>query len=188
MNAIQIPFRLRLKVAKNAILHVLSKPAYLCISASLALLVSGVILWSLNFSVLGYVLFDSNSTILEKLTFAASVYQLFFGLVDGVQSIGIIIFSVLFGVNIALLLYAIKDQGARNVPKKSNGAALGLAVLSGGCIACGTSILGPLLLTAGSASSLFLQEVVALTVWLGSIFTLYSIYKLAVIIPVKHFK
>jgi hypothetical protein len=76
----------------------------------------------------------------------------------------------------------LKTGSLKQVPKKSGGAGLIFAVLSGGCVACGTSILAPLLATIGATSTVFVQDLSNFLNWISIILISYSIYKLSGVI------
>ena len=100
---------------------------------------------------------------------------------DSVQALGIVIFSSLFGLNLALLVYVLRNQGFKNIPKKSSFGGTVFAVLAGGCVACGTSILAPLVATFGATSTAFLRDLSAWLNWTASVLIVYSIYKLGLL-------
>ncbi len=108
-------------------------------------------------------------------------YKDIFTTYEGPQALGIVIFSILFGINLAILVYALKRQGLKNIPKKSGFGGMILAIVSGGCVACGTSLLAPLLATFGAVSSSFLQDLSLYINWVGSLLMIYSIYKLGLL-------
>lgn len=57
-----------------------------------------------------------------------------------------------------------------------------LALLSGGCAACGTSLLAPLIASAGAVGAPLLRDLGAIFNWLGSLLLIYSIYKLSLLV------
>lgn len=171
-------FGLKLRISIRSALRVFKSPAYVAIAVFAALLISGLILWALNLDLVRYIIFDAPLTIGQKIGFFADVYKSMFVTHPSVQGVGILFFSILFGVNIALVVYVIKNVGFAKIPKKSGFGGLFFAVLGGGCIACGASILAPLLATFGATSTVFVQELSTLFNWIGVLLVSYSIYKL----------
>lgn len=173
---------LKAKVAYKNVARVLLNPSYLALAVLSAFLVLGVILWSLNLSLLRYVLIDSGIGASDKLTFFLSVYQGIFSSYDSLQAVSMIIFSTLFGVNIAVLVFVLINQRSRKALPASSALGLGAAVIGGGCIACGTSLLAPILTTLGlfGASSL-IEMLGAVFTLLGVSMVLWSLYKLGLL-------
>jgi hypothetical protein len=178
-------FRLKFKITYKAVLFVLKKPAYLISTVLLSFLMAGVIIWSFNYELVGYIIFEAPLNFFEKIEFFSYGYQNLFNTLDSLLSSGILIFSFLFGVNTSMLIYVIKNHGFKNLPKKSSTSAFILAILGGGCIACGTSLLAPILISIGAVSTPFLRDLGAIFNWLGSLLLLYSIYKLSLLVRVK---
>lgn len=173
----KIPIKIKITIIVDALRLLFTKPVYIIMAILTTLLMAGLIIWSLNFSLISYILFDSPLNILEKIEFFGYGYQSLFKEIGDIQSLGIIIFSSLFGINLSLLISVIKKYGVANVPKKSGSSAFILAILSGGCLACGTSLLTPLLLTLGVTSTALLHQLSSILIILGSFIVIYSIYK-----------
>ena len=169
---------LRLKVSLKSSGQVLINPAYFFISLFSTFIVSAFILWSLNLGLVRFVLFESGIGLADKAEFFFSVYTGILSNYANMQALGIILFSVLFGVNITLIIFVIRRQGFKSIPKKSGAGGLLLAIIGGGCIACGTSIIAPLLATFGAASAPFVKDLGAIFNWVGIVLIGYSIYKL----------
>lgn len=171
----------RLKISLRAQLWVLLKPLNFVIAFVSAVAVFGAVLWSLNVSLLWYIIRDAPLSFLEKIEFFGYGYGAVLTSYSTLQSAGLIMFSVLFGVNLVLLIYVIRRRNLRDVPKKSGVGAFVLAVIGGGCIACGASIITPLLVTLGVGSSLFLQELFIYAIWISGVLLIYSTYKLGIL-------
>lgn len=176
------PFRLKARVVCRAIGSVLRLPRYLIIAVVSSLLMAGLIIWSLNLELLAYILFRAPLSIYDKLKFFAYGYQNLFGAYDSLLSIGIVVFTALFGVNTALLIYVFSRQGIKSIPTKSGAGAFLFAILGGGCLACGTSLLAPIIASAGALSTPLLHDLGAIFNWLGSFLLIYSIYRLSLLI------
>ena len=169
---------LRIRVACAGVWFVVRKPASLAGVIIGAFVSSSFILWSLNLDLVRYIVFDAPISFLDKIRFFSETYRDIFTTYDSLQALGIIVFSLLFGLNIVLLAYVWKHQGLKNIPKKSGIGGMLMAVLAGGCVACGTSLLAPLLATFGATSSAFLRDLSVWLSWGGSVLIIFSIYKL----------
>ncbi len=180
----KLPLKLKFKIVLRAVVTVLRRPKYIILSIISTLAMAGIIIWSLNLELLGYILFQAPLDLFGKIDFIAYGYQSLFTTYDNLLSLGIIVFTVFFGINIAMLVYVIKRQGMKAVPKKSGGGAFIFAILGGGCVACGTSLVAPLLASFGAVSAPFLRDLGAIFNWLGSLLIIYSIYKLSLLISV----
>lgn len=185
MKSVSLPFSLKVLITVNAVKHVLRIPKYFVFAFVSVFVMSGLIVWSLNLGLLRYILFEAPLSFAEKLEFFSYTYETLYTTFSSVQAMGITILSVLFGINAAMLVYIIRRQGLASVPKKSGSGAFALAILGGGCVACGTSIIAPLLATIGATSSALARDLGVVFMWVGSLLTVYSIYKLATLIRVE---
>lgn len=177
--------QLAFKVTYRAVFQLLRRPQYLLLAVVAALLMMGIIIWSLNLDLLRFIFFESPLSLAEKLEFYIDGYGNLYSVYSASLSTGIIVFSTLFGINLAMLVYVLKHQGLANVPKKSGSSALVLAVLSGGCAACGTSLLAPLIASLGATTLPFVRDLGTIFTWLGALLTLYSIYKMSQLFRVE---
>lgn len=171
-------FRLKLKISFGAVLKVLLKWQYLLIALAGYLIAEAMVLWSLNVDLVKYILFDSGVNIATKFEFFFSVYRDIFTNYESAQALIIIIFSVLFGINTALVVFVLKNQDYKSIPKKSGFGGMILAIVGGGCLACGTSILYPLLITLGLSTTVVAQQIGIVLSAVGSLLLIFSIYKL----------
>ena len=171
--------RTKLKLSLRSTLRVISLPKYLLVSILTSFFMAGLIIWSLNLDLLAYIFFQAPISSFEKIRFFLDGYTSIATNITNAQSSGIALFSTLFGINMALIIYVLRRRGLKVIPKKSGSGAFALAILSGGCFACGTSLLAPLLATLGATSGSFVRGLGTLFNWLGSILLVYSIYKLS---------
>lgn len=161
------------------ILKVLKKPKYLIAGILAGLFILGVILWSLNFDLLKFIIIDSSLPLTEKFSFFTSVYKGIFVSAGRLPALTMIIFAILFAINTACVLFVIRNRDKESALHKSTVAGLGLAIVGGGCIACGTSILAPILIGVGAGgASTFLSEIGVYINLVASIFLVWSIYRL----------
>lgn len=178
---IKAPLEVRIKVSLYGVANVLAQPLYVILALSTMLVTSALLLWSLNLGLLRYVVFEAPIGLGQKIDFFFSVFRDLYTTYSGLVGTGIVVFSLLFGVNTAVLVYVIRGQGIKKVPKKSSTLGLVFAVIGGGCVACGTSIITPLLATVGAGSASLLGDISAVLNWLGAVLVLYSIYKLGLV-------
>ena len=170
---------LQLLTAKNGFLFIVKKPLYILLSLLGVLFASTILLWSLNLDLVAYILFDAPISIGEKTNFFYSVYRDMFTVYPSIHAVGIVVFSVLFGINFSLLLFVVRNQGLKNIPKKSGLGGTMFAVFASGCVACGTSLFSPILAFLGAGSTVFLRDVSLWSNWIASALLIYSVVKLA---------
>ncbi len=174
---------LKLKVSTIAMLRVMRHPKYFAISIIVIFISANLIIWSLNLELAQYILREQSLNIADKLYFFSSSVRDIFTTYESTQALGIAIFSVLFGINIALFSYVLSNIGLKDMAKKSgtSGAGLVFAVISGGCVACGTSLLTPIAVTFGATSGAFLRDISLLLNLVSSILIIFSLYKLGLL-------
>jgi hypothetical protein len=173
-----VPLKLRARVALKTIGKLLRKPQYLLLTIVSAFLMLGLVLWSLNIDLLTYVLFQSQVSFAQKLRFFTYVYEAIFTDFT-LQNIAFLLFSVLFGINMALFVYVFKRRKSDKKAIASSGSAATIGMLSGGCAACGTSLLTPILASVGGVSAGFAEQLGAILSLLGSLLVIYAIFTLA---------
>lgn len=170
--------KLRTHVVLKTVGKLLHKPLYLAITIVSAFLMLGLVLWSLNIDLLTYVLFQSQVDFGQKLRFFTYVYEAIFTDFT-LQNIAFLLFSVLFGINMALFVYVIRRRKSDTKAVTTSGSAVTIGMLSGGCAACGTSLLTPLLASVGGVSAGFAEQLGAILSLLGSLLVVYAIFTLA---------
>jgi hypothetical protein len=175
---------LRLRNSFVSVAKVYKRPSYILLAVVGVFFASGLILWSLNLGLVGYILFQAPLTIGGKINFFLDIYKEIYTTYTSIQGTGIVIFSFLFGINLGVLVYVLKHKGFQAIPKKSGVGGLMFAVLGGGCIACGTSLIAPLLATLGATTAPFVRDLATIFNLIGSLLLLYSIYKLGEIVSI----
>ena len=175
----KIPLELRLKVGLKGVGHVMTRPPYLFLAILVSIFSLGILLWSLNIDLLGYIFFEAPLNIIEKIDFIFDVYGSILTNYESFQAIVMVLFSLLFGINIAVLVYVMRGGQKEAIKSKSSVGGLSLAVIGGGCIACGTSIITPLLATLGATSSIAFTNAIGLYLNLiGIVFIVFSLISL----------
>lgn len=120
--------------------------------AFMATIVAGVILtfaaFSANLSLWFQILSSNTFTLTQKLSFSFSLYGSLFSNFTLLSAVSTIAISVLFGMNIALLVFYIRRRKQLS-PKITTNAAGFAGLVSGffgiGCAACGSVIISALL-------------------------------------------
>lgn len=165
--------------------HVLRRPLYAGLALLAAFLMCGVVLWSLNIQLLLYMLFEAPVSLGTKLQFFTYVYS---GLVqnyDNVLALAVLFVSALSGVNTALWVFVVRQRTRSNPGRTTagwSGGAMTLAVLSSGCVACGTSLLAPVFATVGATSVAAVREIGVVFAYVSCALLLYSIYRLSLLV------
>ena len=175
----KIPLKLRLKVSLKGIGYVMTRPHYVLLAFLVSFISLGILLWSLNIDLLGYIFFEAPLNLIEKFDFILDVYGSILTNYESFQAMVMALFSMLFGINIAVLIYVMRGGQKEAIKSKSSVGGLSLAVIGGGCIACGTSIITPLLATLGATSSIAFTNAIGLYLNLiGIAFITFSLISL----------
>ncbi|MBL8121726.1 hypothetical protein JNM87_03180 [Candidatus Saccharibacteria bacterium] len=175
----KLPLTVKLKIAcRNTLAIVCTKPLYSLLTVAAAISMLTIIIWSLNYQLVGYILTNDGLSPLQKVRFFSYGYEALFSSFDSFLSVSIISLSFLFGINIAVLTYSLRRKIASTRATGASGLAATLGILSSGCAACGTSLLGPLLATLGATSLTAVHNIGAAFSIIGSLLLLYSIYKI----------
>jgi hypothetical protein len=172
------PLNLQLRAAALGTRKVFTRPLYILIAVFSAFLGLGIILWSLNLDALRFILFMGEIPASVKFDFVTGVYQGLFGLIDTMQSLVLITFAVLFGVNISLMIFVVFSRVSNRSAQTKGAGGLALAIIAGGCAACGASLLAPLLTTIGITSLFAIQQLGTVVGILGILLTSWSILQL----------
>lgn len=176
------PLSLRFKVMANGLKAVFSYPSYFVLAFIGTLAALAIALWALNAGLLRFVLFESGVSAGMKLEFFFGVYQSLFSELDSFQSLVLVVFGVLFGINLSLLVFVLRRRFAQQKSLQGSGSSMGglvLATIGGSCAACGTSILAPLFATLGVTSAGFIRNVGLAAAILGILIITYSASRLS---------
>jgi len=180
---IAVSLKTRLMQTLSAVAYVVWYQVYFPLVIVVSYGIATFVVWSLNFGLVQYILFEAPKlSFADKAAFFHSGTWTALTTYNRAQTVGIQIFSVLFAVNTALLIYVLRRTNIKKIPKKGPGASLFFAMLSSGCVACGTSILAPVLITLGLTSAPLVHDLSTIFSSIGSILLFYSIYKLAAIV------
>lgn len=177
-----VPLKLKLQLSARNVIMTLARPTNLLVALLIGFAMLSIIIWWLNFDLIGYILFQSPLSPGSKLRFLGYSYEALFTSYDSLLSISIFLLSLLFGINTILLWRALKQRAAGAKTARLGGFAAVLGVLSGGCAACGTSLIAPVLASVG-ATSAAAQSAGMFFNFLGSVLLLYSIYRLGLMLP-----
>ncbi len=162
--------------------EVLGRPAYLLLAGAIAVLVLAATLWLPNYRLLDAVFSTPGVTLATKLQLLASLAG---GLASnfGVLAVAtVVIVPVLFGVDVAMIVYFAKQRRTRlargEIAASLGGVASG--AIAAGCAACGSFLLLPMLSFLGAAGALALLPLGGAELGLLSIaLLLLSVYLIA---------
>lgn len=115
---------------------------------------TSIFLWLVNLNLLAYIASSPVLTPFGKIDFIFDTYTSFFTL-DNPVSLSRLIFSLLLAINLTLLVFLWRAGKQRLGVVKSNSGAL-VAMIGSHCIACGTSLVAPLV-TALAGSGAYLS-------------------------------
>lgn len=120
-----------------------------------------VFLWLVNIDLLAYILSSPVLTFIGKIDFIIEAYLNFFK-IDNSISLSRAIFSFLLAINLTLLVFLWRVGKQRLGIVKSNSGAL-LAMVGSHCVACGTSLVAPLITALAGSGAYFSAERFAAT-------------------------
>jgi hypothetical protein len=174
----QNPARLLIEAGRE----VLGRPAYLLLASAIAVLVLAATLWLPNYRLLDAVFTTPGVALATKLQLLASLVGGLASNFGAVAAVATVIVPVLFGVDVAMLVYFARQRHARlargEIAASLGGAASG--AIAAGCAACGSFLLLPVLSFFGAAGALALLPLGGAELGLLSIaLLLLSIYLIA---------
>lgn len=135
-----------------------AQPAYLALAAVIALTVFAAFLWIPNFRLIGAVFDTPNVTPNTKLALLGSLLTGITTNFDALAGFYTVAIPLLFGVDIAMIAYFLKQKRA-SLPHGEIAASLGgaaSAVVAAGCAACGSFLLVTILSFLGASGALAL--------------------------------
>lgn len=174
----QNPVRLLIEAGRE----VLGRPAYLLLAATIAILVLAATLWLPNYRLIGAVFTTPGVALGIKLHLLASLVGGLASNFGAVAAVSTAVIPILFGVDVAMLVYFARQRRARlargEIAASLGGAASG--AIAAGCAACGSFLLLPILSFLGAAGALALLPLGGAELGLVSIaLLLLSIYLIA---------
>jgi hypothetical protein len=177
----------RLSVQLKLTFKILIK-AYLSLKIWLAtIIIAGatlfLILWINNLSLLFNTL-TSPLSLSAKWDFLLTTPSFLTSSYEPYQAFILVLFSVLQGVNLALLIKLVRSRQYKSLvgATSKSGLALLATIIGVGCGACGSSLLAPLVASVGASSTLLLERLGFIILVFGIGLLLYSIVKLSMII------
>jgi hypothetical protein len=182
MNAMDAPKPNPGRLVLEAGREVLRRPAYLLLASAIALLVLAATLWLPNYRLIGAVFGTPGVVLATKLQLLASLVGGLASNYGAVAAVTTAAMPVLFGVDVAMIVYFARRRRARlargEIVASVGGAASG--AIAAGCAACGSFLLLPLLTALGAAGVLALLPLGGAELGLVSIvLLLLSIYLIA---------
>ena len=139
-----------------AFARVFVHPAYLALAGALAVLAFLLAVWFPNFGLIAEVFSSSNAPPAASFGIALSLLGGIgtnFSLLSASYTIAI---AVLFGLNLAMIAYFVKQRRAAPAAKSIavGSGALASGIVGVGCAACGSLVLGVVLPSLGAAGAL----------------------------------
>jgi hypothetical protein len=180
MSSIKAPLSLKIKNSAQGVVWVLKRPAYLLFALVSGFIFSGLISLVLKIDILRLFLFELPLPVLERVDVVWDLFTDVYVSYSFREAFGIILISLLFGIVLSLVLYSIRHRETERVGGTSSGIGVAMGAISGGCAACGTSLLAPFLSAIGittTASALqfgFVLNIIAALLMLNSIYSLGS--------------
>lgn len=155
-------------------------PAYLLTAILAAFLSLGVLVWISNLGLLWSIITHSSLNFTGKINFFLDGYKSLFTNFEPLAGATILIFAILFGINMGLLAFVAKAS-LKTAASGSSKSVFGIiaGVIGAGCAVCGTSFLAPVISGVGATATVGLTTFLGYTAnLLGIGLLLFSIYRL----------
>ncbi len=180
MSKLKIAFKLKLQISLRAIGRVLLMPGYTLVAVLTIWLSLGLLVWISNLSLLWSIIAHSSLSFTDKINFFLDGYKSLFSNFEPMAGTTILIFAILFGINIGLLAFVVKASVKSAASDGSRGVIGILAgIVGAGCAACGTSFLAPVISGVGATATIGLTTFLGYAAnLLGIGLLLFSIYRL----------
>ena len=171
-------------IAVRNIAFVITRLPYLLIAAGVAFLFCGLIVWLFNLPLVWHVLTELPLSISQKIQFLWYGYTGLLANSNRTFATLTIMNSLLAGVQTSLLWWILRNRLHKlKTQTGTSGLPLILAIVSGGCAACGGSLLTPLLSALGATSSALISTIGQVLLFISTLLFTYSIYRLGLQIP-----
>jgi hypothetical protein len=135
----------------RAIAAVLTRPKFATIAILVALLTLSVLIWLFALESLVHVLTLPGLAASEKALFVLSAYTNSLLYIDDPIVFTRVVFAILAGISFAMYWFIRSHRHDTKMRRNLGGFTVALA--SAGCVACGTSLLAPLLTALGASLS-----------------------------------
>lgn len=140
----------------QSFIEVFSNLRYVCVAVVFSLAAFSISLWLHNLALIKTALFSPLFTAMDK---ALLLIRLLGGITTNVTTLSaflIIILALIFGINIAFLLYSVRHKSKATSMYATSSVAGGIlsAVFGTGCASCGVYLLGSTLTSLGASSLL----------------------------------
>lgn len=142
------------------------RPAYLALAAVASIVFYEIIFWLLNIGLFHYLMTSPFLTLSDRLDIFIGSYTNVFSLPLAPLSTTLFVVSILQGITAAAIVYSIRRerQMGEGLLKGMSGTGLAgvLSAVGFGCVACGTSLITPILTFFFATSSAVVAEKVGL--------------------------
>lgn len=174
----------KLRDSRRGYLTFLRRPAWAILAILLAILISGLIYFSVNFGFYGSLIFSPMDFVAKISTIFLMLREMFLSYGKDFFGILLLLVSIFQGITIAGMIFAARHNAKidKMIAGRS-GLALVAATLGLGCVPCGTSLLIPLLTLIFSSSAPMLIGTANIIVLALALFlTIFSLYKIGLIV------
>lgn len=160
----------------RSIWHIIKRPQYTVLFLGSTLLVSMVLVWFFNLELILHIVDNSVLEIDGKITFFFhTVGMIYADVLTSLRSFLFVLVSIVFGLNITVLAFLKRYHRTQSTPK----SGFVVALVGSGCVACGGSILAPILVFMGATASVALSHFINITAFvLAAVLAFYSLYTL----------
>lgn len=143
-----------IRIVKNILLH----PGYIIIALAVAFTAFAFMLWLPNWSFVSFVFENTNVSWGDKVTFLFTLLGSIVTNFTVLGAFGIALAALLFGIQIALTMYLLRERSFAMAGKSAaaSGAGMSIGLLGIGCSACGSLILTAVLPAIGASGVLAL--------------------------------
>jgi hypothetical protein len=169
---------LKMKVSASATITVMKNWKYVLLSAVISILFIQLLYWLLNASLFWFFLTTNGLTIIEKADVFISIIGSYLSSLPLWQATAVVMLSIVQGIVISVLIFTVRVQNSLD-KRAFGGSALAsmIAMVSIGCVSCGTSIIAPIIGIFVSGATVGISEAInKAAVVIGLIIALYALY------------
>jgi len=170
--------RLKTKISLLAVIRTYKNYWYIVLSVLIAVLFFEFLYWFLNYKLFWFLLTSGSLDVIEKFNLIFGSSLNYFSGKSVIQSLAVVLLSVLQGVVIAQIIFILRNQ--KTIDGKAFSGSLiasAVALFSVGCVSCGTSIVTPILSIFVSGVSAGLSESIhQASIYIGLIFAFYALF------------
>ena len=176
MTSVNVPKSTKLHMSFKSVVAILSIPEYLVRALLYSAGLLFVLQWLFNIQILWSIIV---TTPVEVPRVLIEGYLNLFRFGFDLTPVTLVLIAVFQGVSFAVLRFI---RQAQRKKKRQNYGTLGMALLGSGCVACGGSVIAPLIGLFTSGSSVVLSQAISdVILVVAAALALYSVYTLGVV-------